>query len=137
MSYFIRFEQIYSDENLIEILVSISIRGLSLSASCYTQIEKIFELSEKCEKYVSSFSPFEWFVGSDEYAYINMYIHKFDNLGHVRIDFDVFSDKMPTDFGRMKCSFSAKTELGQLDILGKRIKSLSEAAKPLEIIVIE
>ncbi len=125
----IYIEKIWSDSDLIEILVIANSEYVTAKQSCYIQKEDLIKNANRLIEYVCENSEEELYLefgqikGNFTPAFSMRFIQK-DLLGHINIEMDIeiadISDRSH------RCKFFVEAELGSIERLCKKLTRLSD-----------
>ena len=126
MKSYLGFKRVYSEEHMIEINIGVAKTDIKASVSCYTQIDKLYELSRMCDIFVKNSLPFNWSIGTTDYSYFEMNFDVYGKRGHIKVGIIIINNKNPLNLDYLKCEFFIIIDLGQVENLGKGILELCD-----------
>lgn len=124
----IRFEKIWEDGDLIELLVQVNSEYVAVKHRYYTSKVDLIELYEQLSAFLCGENcGFTWKSGDDGVGLCPSFVMTFsyaDQKGHVKIEICMAIDD-DCSFGRNhKCTFCVYSEIGLMDMFLKKIYSI-------------
>ena len=120
------FEKIWQDDYMIEIMVTATSEYVTAHQTFYIDEERLNEISQKIEQYINFLKePCYIQTGEKSGNYtpaFSMTLSNIDMSGHIKIEVDIEISDIEDRSHR--CLYYIKTDLGSLEIFGKKIERL-------------
>lgn len=119
----IALTKIWEDPMALELKLDVHSATFSASIDFYTSYEDLQELADNLSDFLAKGKSYSWIQGEDV-AYVKLRFFKYDNLGHIGIEF-LLDNRLDIP-EKMTANFFILAEIGQLDFFVAKIAGLAK-----------
>ncbi len=132
-------EKIWEDETIIEIKITAISQFVTAYQNCYTDELTLLDISKKIVEFTNNFTKDCYIqIGEKEGNYTSAFSMNFmqaNSSGHVNIEMDIEIDDIKNRSHR--CKYFVEGELGAIERLGNKLKTLCKSAIGIQISLYE